>query len=1217
MKQIYQGIIPYEEEGCNRFTGRADETRHLFDRILRNDYTVYYAASGEGKSSLIRAGLLPILRRRGFFPIYIVFQEEDFSLSTDMTNVVFSRVDEELNRHHEIKLVHLSDEDTSLSDLSQEQLSELEKTPWWRTRTLRLMRGEEPLVPLFIFDQFEEVFTKATYDWTDHFFQWLEDITTDYIPQSLSTLLDQWEVEVDIPSRKCFKALFSLRTEYLGELDYWCIQKHFLPSLQENRICLKPMTLEGASQVVRLNEAVLGAHALRIIEGCSEEMVRVDRNDKPCVSALILSVVCLTLSNMKEDEREQFLDDLAENQETTVNNILYRFYKTKLQSAGLDYDRDAYLIRQIEDAFVDMNGKRRRRNTNEQDIKGILRWVDNLSAKDNGLIKVIGRKELDGEIIKTVEFPHDRLCKAINVAREERRGMMAEKNIRQGEWLQFGLISAILFIIALFWHYMLDNLAPVMNLIIYDRSITVRKLLEQFLNGEILNPNVLSGISTLLLMVILLVIAPVMVMLMVRKTKKEQAIAAATSLIGLLCFGSLWMRNSRIVFSLILVPSITKVGFWVCAITFLGYAIRLYSFKTHPSIIVEQSRENFTRWPLWGGYLFFCAYLFYEFTTRTSFGTSVPEDSAWALAVFPILYGAWAWGFFRMRFSRGDKGRSFIAFFLLFFSIVVLTTLGFIPAHNKQSFGLIIALISLLVYAITSFLLVKQTASRSLFYELNTSKKIAAALGSVIVLSGVFILNLGYNPLVIPSSRVHQVFSWRTVTIVDNNDLPLEEQRFGVLLATNGDTIVPFVKQLNPKQIENYLVLKDTSMWLAYLFSQPAEPYTICHHFQSNPLFDKSKLENDLHTITWNPDSMILETTLSENPVIQKHLHRITRTRRLHTAQDSVVYYSAQLYKQLRRASINYVSQASTFDMSSLKEYRLLDSLQHIMMEAELAELSKLPVDKLEDNHLVDFLREASRSFLLCMIKDRINMQDYISEFSLMEFYEIIFFPYPYLDSGKTLAGSIDVQINNKIIIASETLTINNDVYLGKAYPWYNFFKYLCSSDIAYNSTKFRDFFAGFDIYTSASVLEELKRDHSLIYDPIKLAEWKGLFKSMEYGSYYEMDEEFKWLNQQLLNSLIPIIEKSPNGIYNNAILSICKYLLKVALFRGYDFDEDLKRIEPLLKDDFLELIGKLTSLRNEANASRLEIIKVIEDQQAMLNLCEALGIDAKLLYKQ
>ena len=55
MSQKYIGISPYDEDEQFEFVGRTEETWALYDRISRNDYTVYYAASGEGKSSLIKA----------------------------------------------------------------------------------------------------------------------------------------------------------------------------------------------------------------------------------------------------------------------------------------------------------------------------------------------------------------------------------------------------------------------------------------------------------------------------------------------------------------------------------------------------------------------------------------------------------------------------------------------------------------------------------------------------------------------------------------------------------------------------------------------------------------------------------------------------------------------------------------------------------------------------------------------------------------------------------------------------------------------------------------------------------------------------------------------------------------------------------------------------------------------------------------------------------
>ena len=105
MSQKYLGIIPYGDDGNFEFVGRSDETWALYDRIIRNEYTVYYAASGEGKSSLIRAGLLPILRRRDFFPVYIVFEDKELENITilDIAPTVASVMGVEIPREWEGK----------------------------------------------------------------------------------------------------------------------------------------------------------------------------------------------------------------------------------------------------------------------------------------------------------------------------------------------------------------------------------------------------------------------------------------------------------------------------------------------------------------------------------------------------------------------------------------------------------------------------------------------------------------------------------------------------------------------------------------------------------------------------------------------------------------------------------------------------------------------------------------------------------------------------------------------------------------------------------------------------------------------------------------------------------------------------------------------------------------------------------------------------------
>lgn len=645
MEQKYLGIMPYDENDDVEFTGRSEETWALYDRIVRNEYTVYYAASGEGKSSLIRAGLLPILRRRNYFPVYIVFEDKELENISSINDVIDSRIKIEVGKHD----VSYEQSVWSKSHFGVEQSEKLKNNLWWKLRNYCFKHEDTELKPLFIFDQFEEVFTKANYEWTDHFFAWLEELSTDYLPDSLRELINSWDI--DMPTQKNFKALFSFRTEYLGDLDYWCVQKHFLPSLQENRICLKPLTPKGAREVVNLNESSLGRYAERIIQGCAEYQADVNNENQPCVYALILSVVCKTLSELSDKKREMHLLELAENQDGCINKILLRFYKSKLKDVGLDYAKDEKIIEKIENALVDENGKRRRRDTNEDSMIPIKRWIECLCDKENGLIKVIGKKDNDGEEIHTVEFPHDRLCRAIDSSRKERQGRIIWKLKRQGEWMQFGIITAIVGIIAFLWNSMMPAIKPVISCILFykeevDKELVYKgleKIRNEFCNYLQGKPSVVNdvsldeGFSTIILMVVLLVFVPLLSIFIMGKRKKWYILSTTTSLISAIVLGLLLYSNRSIEYTNNYVSILTIIGFCASIIVLIISCIRLKASFDRDFIASSDNTQS-SLWPLWGGYFLFSVYAFYETLFRTTFGINEPSDSFWAITVLPVLF---------------------------------------------------------------------------------------------------------------------------------------------------------------------------------------------------------------------------------------------------------------------------------------------------------------------------------------------------------------------------------------------------------------------------------------------------------------------------------------------------------------------------------------------------------------------------------------------------
>ena len=69
----YPGAQPFSDDHFSRkvFFGRENAARELADKILANDVVTVYARSGLGKTSLLKAGVAPLLREEGYLPLFV------------------------------------------------------------------------------------------------------------------------------------------------------------------------------------------------------------------------------------------------------------------------------------------------------------------------------------------------------------------------------------------------------------------------------------------------------------------------------------------------------------------------------------------------------------------------------------------------------------------------------------------------------------------------------------------------------------------------------------------------------------------------------------------------------------------------------------------------------------------------------------------------------------------------------------------------------------------------------------------------------------------------------------------------------------------------------------------------------------------------------------------------------------------------------------------
>jgi hypothetical protein len=164
----YPGIRPFVKGEEKLFFGRRQETADLLSLVKTRKLVVLFAKSGIGKSSLINAGLSPKLTEDGFFPITVRFQNTDLSPLEIMDRVLSEFLDT-----------------TKLAQFDVPESAHL----WQKIKACHFGEvGKPSATPLFIFDQFEELFNHKPENRTE-FTRQLADLVENRLPEAAQEIL--------------------------------------------------------------------------------------------------------------------------------------------------------------------------------------------------------------------------------------------------------------------------------------------------------------------------------------------------------------------------------------------------------------------------------------------------------------------------------------------------------------------------------------------------------------------------------------------------------------------------------------------------------------------------------------------------------------------------------------------------------------------------------------------------------------------------------------------------------------------------------------------------------------------------------------------------------------------------------------------------------------------------------------------------------------------
>lgn len=1194
-------IGPYKETDSSKFWGRIEEIEGMYKSFMQNDYLVCYADSGEGKSSILNAGLFPKLRENGYYPINIRFRFDDGVTNLDFDSIINAIINNSIHNDDGVLYKHcnlIPDTDDNIHTPLPANL--IENYLWLRLRYSKLIvkdaNGDElKYTPVLVFDQFEEVFTNPkTEIWTKKFFQWLEELSTDVCPERILKEIISC-TEDDFPlvsSAKKFKAIFSMRSEYVGNVDYWGLQHCYIPDLKNNRYFLKPLKPHGARAVVTQPQGfpdIMERDLESLIVGCSgnEEYVKAGM---PCVPASILSIICHELYELQKPERKILLAKLNNDKNNTIESVLENYYIRTLESCGIKDERTRDLF---ENALVDDRGNRKRISTRHKDFSALSSEQIN-KLIDVNILRVVSMIKNDGsETELIVELPHDRFCGFIMNHKNKRFEDIQARNNSLKEWLLFAVLSSILGAVTLYIHNVfIDALVPFLEKIVtHINSLPNNNGIKEIIRQSIdivkyfcqeFGPDERKITACVLLSALL---TPCSIVCFAKEWKR---IAAALSSCGILI--STWLLFE------------TKTAFDGDIGSFAFISLLLLS-GIFGYIVVKWKNITTSKvslWPLWGSWFLFSCFLFWEFLRSLVIGVSNPSDSFYFVILLPMLLQAWTLAYFKQEkpSKRFFKGKWDTAIPMLIISGLI----AILAINNISRFLDVFEIYAIFILTILGII--------SLLWNIKpTYKRVIAITINVIALIVIYIANLGYCPFVINYKNVDTVYNWRMVYVKD-----LNTNLLGVCDPKDGGTIMPCVMAYD----------EENKTWELKSYK-----------FKENPILNGASSTSD-GTFTWKDG--VAEALLAYPPTLEEYIREIEK--KYIETKDTLLlfnYYSTQLYKEIRNASLEYIVDAKPYSLDDIKSLRIVDSLQNLALQEELKrwnpeikdrELKDRDwIDVIDDDDIHKLLSVITQNMYLYVLKDRIAHDDFPSVFTLHRFQYILYFSsVPRVRMNFHMKSNYEVGINGKTSkLSFRSLVSSNDIINEKCFAWYHLFIALCAMDSGYNAQLFQDRLLNDDkieeyIKELSGLCDKLKDHNDKVQNAISkfgengdvelgykslvglLAEYKTINDKVkstvsniditsENRNIIDEDIAFNSFSKEVLNTLFYILEKKLCNMYNGLFEDICKFLISTRNVRGYNVDVEKKRFAEI-QNVQNGVYNSLTNLESEVEALQEEINK-------------------------
>jgi hypothetical protein len=734
----WAGLSSYEDPAKTtnplKFCGRDAESAELFRLIDNNIVVTLYGKSGIGKTSLLNAGVFPLLRYSNYSPI---------SIRLGISDSVDSYADYIINTINEgIKQAF---GDTAIKAIDNglipvETDINSDKYLWsYFARHQFCNDKEEVIFPVIVLDQFEENIRLNP----DLSARILKQIA--YLSDNQNEIRD---IVINNDNNEVyrydnnFRFVVSVREDDLYRLED-LLDLNFLSSLKGIRYRLHNLSEDSAKEVIQM----VGANCIdqSIIDTISANIIDASKDKKDrLIQTNVLSLICARLYDRVSRHGVAFIR-LSDVDSYLSENPFDDYYTEAVKHLSEGEKRF------IESEFVSSDG--RRVMIKESDVKISSKSLESLR---NGPLRILHDIHNDSGEEPYVELIHDGLC---SIALKHRAQRLEKKNKT--------ILSLCLFILLVVGLWMLNT--SIVNDIAQLFLDVIGKSGSEHSISHYIHILTLSQLLTI-------IIAPLSISSIVYDWKKKRVIALI--LLALYFLPCIYYRDAfkHVMSACQLIYTNFKDSPFN---TFSGLSNHSYVFMAYTLIIGTLCAMSF-RERAWRGRkvdfrqlywnlpigLYFLAiafFLYYKSLFNTGSFCIESSDSAWGILVIPMLT-LFTFGF---TFSTLRHKLSFIAYGIILITYTICVCMSIYYPCSILGGLILVALVILLLCYLSD----------------NILESISKAFANALILGVVIIMNLGYYPVNVKVDNITKIYPWQVVEFKHNGNV-------GIVNAISGDTIL-------------------------------------------------------------------------------------------------------------------------------------------------------------------------------------------------------------------------------------------------------------------------------------------------------------------------------------------------------------------------------------------------------------------------------------------